>query len=133
MSYSENPAILNSSDLDDSFRSVSMSIPMTGCNDNEVSLLSSYTVSWKKKLCVSTRFLLLGGCLFGLIYLCVRLELIASFIGNYSMSVLAVGDFKSSFEIKEDVKLDLGLPGQLASMKPSSVLWNQTYLDLESS
>ena len=108
MSYSENPAILNSTDLDDSFRSVSLSIPMTECNDNDVSLLSSYTVSWKKKLCVGTLFLLLGGCLFGLIYLCIRLELIASFVGNYSMSVLAVGDIKGSFDIKEGVKLDLG-------------------------
>ena len=122
MSYSECPAILNFSKLDDSFRSVPLSIPMTGCNDNDVSLLSSYTASWKKKLYVSTLFLLLGSHLFGLIYLCVRLEIIASFVGNYSLSVPSVRDFKGSFEIKEGVQLDLGLSGQLASMKPASVL-----------
>ena len=85
----------------------------------------------KKKLCVSTLFLLLGSCLVGLIYLCVRLEIIASFVGNYSLSVPSVREFKGSFELKEGVQLDLGLSGQLASMKPASVLWNQTYLDLE--
>ena len=128
---SDNLAILNASNLDDSFKSVSMSIPMTGCND--VPLLSSYTVSWKKKLCAGTLFLLLGGSLFGLIYLCVRVEWIASFVGNYSVSIQALGDLKGSFGIKEEVKLDLGLSGQLASMKPSSVLWNHTDLDIESS
>ena len=44
-----------------------------------------------------------------------------------------MGGLKGSFGIKEEVKLDLCLSSQLASMKPSSVLWNQTYLDLESS
>ena len=87
----------------------------------------------RKKYVLAPFFLLLGGCFIGLIYLCVRVEWIASFVGNYSVSIPAVGDLKGSFGIKEEVKLDLGLSGQLASMKPSSVLWNQTYLDLESS
>ena len=99
---------------------------------NDLPLLSSHPTSWKKKLYAGTLFFLLGGCIIAIIYLCVRVEWIASFVGNYSVSIPAVGDLKGSFGIKEEVKLDLGLSGQLASMKPSSVLWNQTYLDLES-
>ena len=57
----------------------------------------------------------------------------ASFAGNYSLTVPAVGDFNGSFGIKEEGKLGLGLSGKLAALKPSSVLWDQTYLDLESS
>ena len=108
-----------------------MGIPMTGFND--IPLLSSYPTSWKKKLCAGTLFFLLGGCIIAIIYLCVRVEWIASFVGNYSVSVPAVGDFKGSFGIKEEGKLGLGLSGKLASLKPSSVLWNQTYLDFETS
>ena len=131
MSSNNNPAILNASDLNDNFKSVSTSIPMTGFND--IPVLSSYPVSWKKTLCVSTFFLLLGGCFIVLIYLCVKVDWIVSFVGNYSVSIPALGDLQGSFWIKEEVKLDLGLSGQLASMKPKSMLWNQTYLDLESS
>ena len=56
----------------------------------------------------------------------------ASFIGNYSVSSMpAIGDLSGSFKIKEGVKLDLS--GKLATLKQSSVLWDQTYLDLETS
>ena len=57
----------------------------------------------------------------------------ASFAGKYSFTVPAVGDSNGSFAIKEEGKLGLGLSGKLAALKPSSVLWDQTYLDLESS
>ena len=68
-----------------------------------------------------------------LIYLCVKVDWIVSFVGNYSLSVPALGGLEGSFGVKEEVQLNLGLSGQLASMKPKSISWNQTYLDLESS
>ena len=102
---------------------------MTGLNDPPV--LSSHPTSWKKKLCASILLLILGGFLATLVYLCIKVEWMASFIGNYSLSVPAVGDLSGSFKIKEEAKLDLS--GKLAALKPSSVLWYQTYLDLETS
>ena len=48
----------------------------------------------------------------------------ASFAGNYSLTMPAVGDFNGSFEIKEEGKLGLGLSDKLAALKPSSVLWD---------
>ena len=125
-----SPAILNDSDLNDSFKSqVSMSIPMTGLNDLPV--LSSHLTSWKKKLGAGILLLLLGDFIATIVYLCIKVEWKASFVGNYSLSVPAVGDLNGSFEIKEEVKLDLS--GKLAALNPSSVLWDQTYLDLETS
>ena len=75
--------------------------------------------------------LLLGGSIAAIIYLCIKVEWKASFAGNYSLTVLALGGFNGSFQIKEEGKLSLS--GKLASLKPSSVLWDQTYLDLQTS
>ena len=129
MSFNNSPAILNTSDLNDSFKSVSMSIPMTGLNDPPV--LSGHPTLWKKKLGAGILLLLLGGCIAAIIYLCIKVEWMASFVGNYSLTVPALGGFNGSFEIKEEGKLSLS--GKLASLKPSSVLWDQTYLDLQTS
>ena len=125
-----SPAILNASYLDDSFKSqVSLSIPMTGLNDSPV--LSSHPTSWKKRLCVIMLLLILGGFFATLVYICIKVEWMASFVGNYSVSVPAIGDLSGLFKIKEGVKLDLS--GKLAALKPSSVLWDHTYLEIETS
>ena len=133
-SNTDNPAILNiSSDPNDSFKSVSTCISL---NDlNHVPVLPSYPapISLKKKLCISVLFLLLGCCLSVLIYLSVKVDWMISLAGKYSLNVPALGglEVKRNFEAKEELQLDLGLSGQLASMKPkASSLWNQTYLDI---
>ena len=54
-----------------------------------------------------------------------------SLVGNYSLTVPAVGNFNGSFEIKEEGEVSLS--GKLASPKLSSVLWDQTYMDLQMS
>ena len=126
-------AILNLSDLDESFKSpASLHIPMTELStDNQLPVLSSLSSPWKKRMCVSILLLILGGFLATLVYLCVKVEWMSSLYGNYSVSVPAIGDLSGLFKIKEGVKLDLS--GKLAALKPSSVLWDQTYLDLEMS
>ena len=93
---------------------------MTGLND--ILVLFSHPTSWKKKLCASILLLILGGFLATMVYLCIKVEWMASFVGNYSLSVPAVGDLNGSFEIKEEVKLDLS--GKLAALKPSSFSWD---------
>ena len=126
------PAILNLSDLDESFKSpASLRIPMTGLHDNDLPILSSHPTSWKKRMCVSILLLILGGFLATLVYLCVKVEWMSSLIGTYNLSVPAIGDLSCSFKIKEEVKLDLS--GKLAALKLKSVLWDQAYLDLETS
>ena len=58
MSSNDSPAILNASDLNDSFKSVSTSIPMTGIIDPPV--LSGHPTLLKKKLGAGILLLLLG-------------------------------------------------------------------------
>ena len=127
MSLNDSPDILNVSDLNDSFKSVSTSIPRTGLNDLPV--LSSHPTSWKKKLGAGILLLLLGGCIVAIVYLCIKVEWMASFTGNYSLTVPALGGFNGSFEIKEEGEFSLS--GKLASLTPSSVLWDQMYVDLQ--
>ena len=70
-----SPAILNLSDLDESFKSpASLLIPMTELHDNELHVPSSHPTSWKKRMCVSILLLILGGFLATLVYLCVKVE-----------------------------------------------------------
>ena len=127
-----SPTILNtSSDPNDSFKSVSKSISLNDLHN--VPVLPNYPAptSLKKKLCISAFFLLLGCCFIVLIYLSVRIDWIISLAGNYSLNIPVLGGLEVGFEVKEEVQLNLGLSGQLASMKPkSNSLWNQTYLDI---
>ena len=131
-SNTDNPAILDiSSDPNDSFKSVSTCISLNDLHN--VPVLHSYPapISLKKKLCISALFLLLGCCLSVLIYLSVKIDWIISLAANYSLNIPALGGLEGSFEAKEELQFDLGLSGQLASMKPKATfLWNQTYLDI---
>ena len=136
LNVSLSPAILNASDLNDSFKSVSndnsLVIPMTGLDDSPV--LSGHPNActlWKKRLVAFILLLLLGGCIVAIIHLSIKVEWMASLVGNYSLTVPAVGNFNGSFEIKEEGEVSLS--GKLASLKPSSVLWDQTYMDLQMS
>ena len=137
MYSSDSPAILNVSDFNDSFKSVAnenslVSIPMTGLDSS--SALSGHPNAgtlWKKRLGFFILFLLLGGCISAIIYLSFRVEWVASLAGNYSLTVPVLGGFNGSFEIKEEGEVSLS--GKLASLTPSSVLWDQTYVDLQMS
>ena len=127
-----NPAILNtSSDPNDSFKSISTCISLNDLHN--VPVLPSYPAptSLKKKLCISAFFLLLGCCFIVLIYLYVKMDWMISLAANYSLNIPALGGLEGSFETKEELQYDLGLSGQLASMKPKATsLWNQTYFDI---
>ena len=137
MSSNDSPAILNVSDFNDSFKSVTndnslVSIPMTGLDSS--SALSGHPNAgtlWKKRLVFFILFLLLGGCISAIIYLSFRVEWVASLTGNYSLTVPVSGGFNGSFEIKEEGEVSLS--GKLASLTLSSVLWNQMYVDLQMS
>ena len=137
MSSNDSPAILNVSDFNDSFKSVAndnslVSIPMTGLDSSSV--LSGHPNAgtlWKKRLVFFILFLLLGGYISAIIYLSFRVKWVASLAGNYSLTVPVLGGFNGSFEIKEEGEVSLF--GKLASLTPSSVLWDQTYVDLQMS
>ena len=137
MAPSDHPAILNVSDLNDSFKSVAndsafVSIPLTDLNGSSV--LSSHPnpgTHWKNKLSVFILLVTLVGCISAIIYLSLRVEWVASLTGNYSLSVPVLRNFDGSFEIKEEGEISLS--GKLSSLTPSSALWDQTYVDLQGS
>ena len=137
MSSNDSPAILNVSDFNDSFKSVAndnslVSIPITGLDSsNALSGHPNTGTLWKKRLGVFILLLLLGGCISAIIYLSFRVEWVASLAGNYSLTVPVLGGFNGSFEIKEEGEVSLS--GKLASLTPSSALWDQTYVDLQMS
>ena len=131
MSSSDSPTILNASDLNDSFKSVSndnslVSIPMTGL-DNSPALSGHPNAGslWNKRMGAFILLLLLGGCISAIIYLSIKVEWVASLAENYSLTVPVLGGFNGSIEIKEEGEVSLS--GKLASLTPSSVLWDQTY------
>ena len=132
-----DPAILNVSDFNYSFKSIAndsalVSIPMTGLDgSSELSSHPNAGTHWKNKLGVFILLLTLVGCISAIIYLSFRVEWMASLAGNYSLSVPVLGDFNGSFEIKEEGEISLS--GKLASLTPSPVLWDQTYVDLQGS
>ena len=131
-STTDNPAILNiSSDPNESFKSVSTCVSLNDLHNVPVLHCHPAPTSLKKKLYISVLFLLLECCLSLLIYLSIKVDRMISLAGNYSLNVPAFGGFEGNFEVKEEQKLNLGLSGQLAAMKPkASSLWNQKYLDI---
>ena len=136
MSNSDSPAILNVSDFNDSFKSVAnddslVSIPMVGLDGSVISNNSKAGTFWKKWLGVFTLLLILVGCISAIVYLSLKVEWMANLAGNYSLTVPVLGNLNGSFEIKE--KGEVSLSGKLASLTPSSVLSDQTYVDLQMS
>ena len=132
---SDHPAILNVSDLNASFKSIAnesafVNIPLADLNGSSV--LSSYQnpgTSWRNKLSLTILLVTLVGCISAIIYLCLRVEWVASLTGHYNVSVPVLGNIEGSFELKEEGALSLS--GKLSSLTPSSALWDQTYVDLK--
>ena len=132
---SDHPAILNVSDLNDSFKSVAnksafVNIPLADLNGSSV--LSSYQnpgTSWRNKLSLTILLVTLVGCISAIIYLCLRVEWVASLSGQVDVTLPVLGNVEGSFTLKEEGELSLS--GKLSSLTPSNALWDQTYVDLK--
>ena len=132
---SDHPAILNVSDLNASFKSVAnesafVNIPLADLNGSSV--LSSYQnpgTSWRNKLSLIILLVTLVGCISAIIYLCLRVEWVASLSGQVNVTLPVLGNVEGSFTLKEEGELSLS--GKLSSLTPSNALWDQTYVDLK--
>ena len=136
MSSSDSPAILNVSDFNYSFKYIAndnslVSIPMTSLDDSVLSGNPNTSTLWKKRLGAFILLLIIGGCISAIIYLSIRVEWMANHAGNYSLIVPVLGNLNGSFEIKEQGEVSLS--GKLASLTLSPMLWDQTYVDLQTS
>ena len=132
---SDHPAILNVSDLNDSFKSVAnesafVNIPLADLNGSSV--LSSYQnpgTRWRNRLSVTIILVTLVGCISAIIYLCLRVEWVASLTGQVNVSLPVLGNIEGSFELKEEGELSLST--KLSSLTPNNALWDQTYVDFK--
>ena len=135
MALSDHPAILNVSDLNASFKSVAnesafVNIPLADLNgSSELSGYQNPGTHWRNRLSVTILLVTLVGCISAIIYLCLRVEWVASLTGHYNVSLPVLGNIEGSFELKEEGELSLS--GKLSSLTPSSALWDQTYVDLK--
>ena len=106
MSNSDSPAILNISDFNDSFKSVTnddslVNIPMVGLDGPVISNNSKAGTFWKKWLDILTLLLIPVGCISAIIYLSFKVQWKANLNGNYSLSIPVLGYLNGSFELKE--------------------------------
>ena len=130
---SNNPAILNISDLNDTtFNSVFYDVPLDNLNSDSVLRGNSEDsgISLKKKLYRCVLLLLLGSCLSLLIFLSVKINGFVSLARGFIIS--GIGGAEESFSMKESLNLSVGLSSQLSNMEPEAPfqLWNQTYVEL---
>ena len=69
------------------------------------------------------------GLISAVICLSLKVQWMANLAGNYSLSVPILGHLNGSFELKEESEISLS--SKLASLIPSSSLWDQIYVDLQ--
>ena len=135
MAFSDHPAILNVSDLNASFKSVAnesafVNIPLADLNgSSELSGYQNPGTHWRNRLSVTILLVTLVGCISAIIYLCLRVEWVASLTGQVNVTLPVLGNVEGSFTLKEEGELSLS--GKLSSLTPSNALWDQTNVDLK--
>ena len=126
-------AILNVSDLNASFKSVVnetafVEIPLADKNGS--SALPSSTDSstnWRNRWSLILLLVSLIGCITVIIYLCVRVEWVASLSGQVDATLPILGNVTFNVTLKQEGELSLST--KLSSLTPNNTLWDQTYVD----
>ena len=126
-------AILNVSDLNASFKSVVnetafVEIPLADQNgSSELPSSPDSSTHWRNRWSLILLLVSLIGCITVIIYLCVRVEYVASLSGQVDVTLPALGNVTLNVTLKQEGELSLST--KLSSLTPNNALWDQTYVD----
>ena len=128
-------AILNVSDLNASFKSVVnesafVDIPLADLNgSSELPSYPNSSTHWRNRWSLTILLVTLIGCISVIIYLCVRVEWVASLSGQVDVTLPVLGNVTLNVTLKEEGELSLST--KLSSLTPSNALWDQTYVNFK--
>ena len=126
-------AILNVSDLNASFKSIVnetafVEIPLADQNgSSELPSSPDSSTHWRNRWSLILLLVSLIGCISVIIYVCVRIEYVASLSGQVDATLPILGNVTFNVTLKQEGELSLST--KLSSLTPNNALWDQTYVD----